>query len=58
MNITKKEMTAAFTKWREQVVNNPEDFISDEEKAELSFEKYGERSMKFFIKLVKETRKA
>jgi hypothetical protein len=58
MNITKKEMTAAFTEWRQQVVNTPEDFISDKEKAELSFEEYGERSMNFFIKLVKEARKA
>lgn len=58
MNITKKEMIAAFTEWRQRVVNSPEDFLSDEEKTELSFEEYGERSMEFFIKLVKEARKA
>jgi hypothetical protein len=58
MNITKKEMTAAFTEWRQRVVNDPEEFISDEEKAKLSFEEYGEQSMNFFIKLVKKARKA
>lgn len=58
MNITKKELAAAFAEWRQQVVNDPEDFLSNEEKAKLSFEEYGERCMNFFIKLVKEARKA
>jgi len=58
MNITKKEIVAAFAEWRQRVVNNPEDFLSDKEKAKLSFEEYGEQCMDFFIKLVKEARKA
>ena len=58
MNITKKEMTAAFAEWRRQAKENPEGFMSKEEQLEAGPEVCSERCMNFFIKLVKEARKA
>ncbi len=58
MNITKKEMVAAFTEWAKQVEENPDNFMSTEELLGLSNEEAGEFRMEFFVKLVKNSRKA
>ncbi len=58
MNITKKEMKAAFAEWSKRVRKNPDDFMSVEERLEAGPEVCSKLSMEFFIKLVKEARKA
>ena len=58
MNITKKEMKAAFAEWKKRVEENPEEFMSAEEQLEAGPEVCSELSMEFFVKLVKEARKA
>lgn len=58
MNITKKEMLSAFTEWAKRVRENPDDFLNAEEVRGLSNEEAGEGRMEFFMKLIKEARKA
>ena len=57
MNITKKEMTAAFAEWTKRVEENPEGFMSKEERLETGPELCAEYRMEFFVQLVKEARK-
>lgn len=57
MNITKKEMTAAFVEWKKQYEENPDGFMNEEEKLEAGVELCAEYAMEFFVKLVKEARK-
>ena len=57
MNATKKEMKAAFAEWSKRYKENPDDFMSTEEKLEAGPEVCSELSMEFFVSLIKEARK-